>query len=166
MTDRLLSLLRKPATWVALCVTYAVLTALGKLSAVLGPAWVIGGLRCEEPTAVQRLRDGLPVYVTECAKLFGVSPSEIWVRFGESFFFALCWLVLSYFLLRHRPWARVAVLVLLAIGGLNYVALSIMATLHSGVPAFSLESLLFIAVLLFVFTRREVVALFRGGVEA
>ena len=163
MTDRLLSLLRRPATWVAFCVAYAVLTALGKLFAVFAPAWVMGGVRCTPPTAVQRMRDGLPLYVGQCARLFGVSSTDIWVRFAESVFFALCWLALAYFVLRHQPWARVAVLVLLVVGALNYAVLAVLEPLHTWPQT---ETVLFIGVLLFVFTRRGVVALFRSQSEA
>jgi hypothetical protein len=163
VTDRLLSLLRRPATWVALCVAYAVLTAVGKLFAVFAPAWVMGGFRFDPPTAVQRLRDGLPLYVGECAKLFGVRSTDIWVLFGESVLLALCWLALAYFVLRHRPWARVAVLALLAVGALNYAVWAVLEPLHTRPQ---LETALFIGVLLFVFTRRGVVALFRSESEA
>jgi len=144
------------------------LSALTELIFIVGNAWLLGGPGCGEPapTAVQRLRTGLPFFVMGTAKTFGVSPAEVWVKFGKSLVFAVSWLALGYFLLRHRPWARTALLVVLAVGALSDAALAIVGAMQTGAPVFTLEPVLFMAVLLFVFTRKGVVALYRRRIEA
>ena len=162
-TDLLFTIGRKPRTWVVVCVAYTVLMSVGRLFALFALPWVIGSAMsgcCEKPTLVQRLTKGFPVYASEVAKSFGLTQSDVWVRFGESFVFSVCWLALAYFLLRHRPWARQALFVLLAVGAINHAVLSVSASLR-GVPSgLNLGTPLFVGVLIFVFTRKSVAALF------
>jgi hypothetical protein len=150
-------------------VIWVVLGSIGRLFAIFVPAWAIGRITSpcgEQTTVVQSLKAGFPRYVHEAAHTFRMSPAAVWVRFGASFFFALCWLALAYFLLRHRPWARVCLFLLLAIGAAGFAVQSVVDALASAAPAFDLEAVAYFGVLLFVFTRRQVVGLFGGGVEA
>jgi hypothetical protein len=169
VTDRLLRIVRRPQTWVVACVIWVVLGSLGRLFALFVPAWTIGRIASscnEEGTVIQCLKAGLPRYVHWAANAWGISDTEAWVRFGGSFFLALCWLALAYFLLRHRPWARVGLFFLLALGAGGYAVSSVVNALGSPAPVLDLETVVYFGALLFVFTRRGVVGLFGGNLEA